>query len=165
MKKVVIGGGCFWGVQEYYRRLKGVYATRVGYAQGVVSEPTYEIVKKGDSGYIEVCEIEYNEEEISLLQIVEHLFRFIDPYQKDGQAHDLGTQYQSGIFVFDNEDLKLVRDYVQSLPLQSVAPVTTRIELLKNFYEAEDYHQQYLLKNPNGYCHVDFSKIKEEEMK
>lgn len=165
MNQIVIGGGCFWGVQEYYRRLKGVYETRVGYAQGHVENPTYEMVKSQESGHIEVCEITYDENEISMLKIMEHLFRFIDPYQKDAQADDVGTQYQTGIFVMNVEDLKVAADYVAELQSKTDKTITTRVELLDVFFEAEEYHQKYLVKNPTGYCHVDFSHIKKEEMK
>ena len=165
MNKIVIGGGCFWGVQEYYRRLKGTDETRVGYAQGHTVNPSYEMVKSQETGHIEVCEITYNEEEISLLKIVEHLFRFINPYQKDAQADDVGTQYQTGIFVNNNEELSGVLEYVEMLQSKTDKKITTRVELLDVFYEAEEYHQKYLVKNPTGYCHVDFSHIKKEEMK
>lgn len=165
MNQIVIGGGCFWGVQEYYRRLKGVYETRVGYAQGHVENPSYEVVKSQESGHIEVCEITYEESEISLLKIVEHLFRFIDPYQKDAQAGDIGTQYQTGIFVNNSNELACVSNYVAELQSKTDKVITTRVELLEVFYEAEEYHQKYLVKNPTGYCHVDFSHIKKEEMK
>ena len=165
MNKIVIGGGCFWGVQEYYRRLKGVYETRVGYAQGHVENPSYEMVKSQESGHIEVCEITYDPNEIALLKIVEHLFRFIDPFQKDAQAEDVGTQYQTGIFVNDAVELESVKNYVSTLQSKMDQEITTRVELLDVFYEAEEYHQKYLVKNPTGYCHVDFSHIKKEEMK
>lgn len=165
MKKIVVGGGCFWGVQEYYRRLLGVNHTSVGYAQGNIVNPSYEMVKSQQTGHVEVCQIEYDENKLSLLKIVEHLFRIINPFQVDGQAHDIGTQYQSGIFVNDEEELQEVKAYIAELQKQYSQPITTRVEILKSFYLAEEYHQNYLITNPNGYCHVDFSKIKREEMK
>lgn len=165
MRKIVVGGGCFWGVQEYYRRLKGVTGTRVGYAQGYVEAPTYEQVKAQQTGHIEVCEVEYDETILTLLDIVKHLFRFIDPYQVDGQAHDIGSQYLSGVFVSAEEEFKLVEEYIASLQQQSEQQITTKVEYLQCFYDAEEYHQEYLVKNPQGYCHVDFSLIKKEELK
>lgn len=164
-RKIVVAGGCFWGVEEYYRRLKGVVGTRVGYAQGFRIDPVYTDVKKQLTGHAEVVEVEYDPSLISLPMIFNHLFRMIDPTSFHKQGGDIGSQYRTGIYTNTNEDLQVAQQFIrEQQPLYS-KPILVEVEQLKKFYDAEDYHQEYLVKNPEGYCHVDFSKIKPEELK
>jgi methionine-S-sulfoxide reductase len=165
LNEIVVAGGCFWGVQEYYTRLKGVVETKVGYAQGTTVNPTYEEVCEGSSGFTEVVYIKYNPETISLIKICDHLFRIIDPLSVNKQGGDAGINYRTGIY-YDNEvDRKVIDKYIAKQQKKYYSSIAVEVKNLENFYDAEDYHQEYLKKNINGYCHVNFSKIKDTEIK
>lgn len=165
MKKIVIAGGCFWGVEEYYRRLKGVGETRVGYAQGHLDNPSYEDVKKGTTLHAEVAEIQYDPQVIDLEKILEHLFRFIDPTVLNRQGHDIGTQYRVGVYPESQEDYDRIQAYYDVKQKDYTKPLVIELQFLKKFYDAESYHQAYLVKNPMGYCHVNMNLIRPEERK
>ena len=162
MKTIYIAGGCFWGVEEYYRQLKGVISTRVGYANGDKENPTYEEVKHHLSTHAETLKLEYDESVISLEGILEHFLRFVDPYSIDKQGEDVGHQYRSGVYYLDLDDKKTILEY-----FKKTLKLDYKIEVLplSNFYDAEEYHQKYLLKNPHGYCHVNLRLIKDDEKK
>ena len=162
MKTIYIAGGCFWGVEAYYRQLKGVISTTVGYANGNKENPTYEEVKQHLANHAETLKVEYDEGIISLEKLLEHFLRFVDPYSVDKQGEDIGHQYRSGVYCIDEEDKKIIRNYFDK-KLSS----NYKIEILPliNFYIAEEYHQQYLLKNPHGYCHVNLNLIRDDERK
>ena len=165
MKQIVVAGGCFWGVQEYYRRLKGIIETEVGFAQGKTVEPSYKDVKSQATGHAECVRIVYDENVISLKQILDHLFRIIDPTSLNRQGDDIGTSYRTGIYPENSEDEATARGFVKEMQSRYIRPIVTEVCLLKEFYAAEDYHQNYLQNNPDGYCHIDFSLIRPEEMK
>ena len=160
-----LAGGCFWGVEEYYRRLKGVLDTSVGYAQGNTKDPNYKEVCSGTTGYVEAVEIHFDTREISLQQILDHLFRMIDPTTLNRQGNDIGTQYRTGIYPSNENDLLIAQDFVANRQSFYKQPIITEVELLRNYYIAEPMHQMYLEVNPQGYCHIDFSLIKEDELK
>ena len=161
-KLIYLAGGCFWGVEAYFKLVKGVISTKVGYANGNKTNPTYQEVKSHLASHAETLELEYNNEILSLDKIIEHFLRFVDPYSIDKQGEDIGHQYRSGIYYIDENDKKIIKDYLDS-HLNS----DYKIEILPlmNFYPAEDYHQDYLDKNPNGYCHVNLNLVKKEERK
>lgn len=163
MKSIVLGGGCFWGVEAYYKRVKGVLGTRVGYAQGIKEDPTYEEVCAGDTGHVEVCDVIYDEEEVSLEKILEHFFRIIDPISLNQQGGDTGPQYRTGIYYNDDQDLPIIEQEVREEQKKYKEKIVTEILEIDRFFDAEDYHQEYLNKNPSGYCHVNFSLIKADE--
>lgn len=165
MKKIVIAGGCFWGVEEYFRRLNGTYGTQVGYAQGAKDEPTYQEVCSGFTHHAEVCEVTYEETMLPLEKVLEHLFRIIDPTSLNKQGGDVGTQYRVGVYPQNEEDRRICQEYVAKRQADYKKPLVFEVEFLKQFWTAEVYHQKYLVKNPGGYCHVDFRKIKPEELK
>jgi peptide-methionine (S)-S-oxide reductase len=165
MKKVVVGGGCFWGVEEYYRRLKGVVETRVGYAQGVTVNPSYQEVCSGRTLHAEVVELVYDEEVITFEKVLEHLFRMTDPTSLNKQGNDVGTQYRIGIYSTDEADLRRARAYIASRQAEYNKPIVFEVEVLRDFYDAETYHQKYLVKNPGGYCHINMNLIRPEERK
>lgn len=165
MRKIVIGGGCFWGVEEYYRRLKGIEATRVGYAQGITENPSYQDVCTGRTKHAEVVELIYDETAISLTKILEHLFRFIDPTSLNRQGHDIGTQYRVGVYYEEPGDEPLIKAYIASRQSEYKAPIVLEVQQIGLFYDAETYHQKYLVKNPGGYCHVNMNLIRKEERK
>lgn len=165
MKKITIAGGCFWGVEAYYSQLKGVINTRAGYANGLIKNPTYEQVKTGATNFVEAVEIEYDEKIITLEKILEHLFRFIDPTSINQQGNDYGTQYRTGIYYTDLKDREISLNFIYNEQKKYKKPITVEVKPLINFYEAEEYHQKYLEKNPGGYCHVNLKLIKKEEKK
>ena len=153
MKKIYLAGGCFWGVQHYTRQLNGVINTTVGYANSTKENPAYEEVKANLTNAAETVEIEYDEEIISLSEILKLYFIIIDPESIDKQGNDIGHQYRTGIYYTDNNDIQIIDREIEILKKKHK---TINIEILKlqNFYKAEDYHQDYLVKNPNGYCHI-----------
>ena len=163
MEKVIyIAGGCFWGVEKYYQLLNGVVSTRVGYANGDKENPTYEEVKAHLTTHAETLKLTYDDEVISLEMILDHFLRFVNPYSIDRQGDDEGHQYRSGVYYVDNEDEKIILDY-----FNKNLDVGYKIEVkkLENFYDAEEYHQDYLTKNPGGYCHVNLGLISKNEKK
>lgn len=161
-KKIYIAGGCFWGVEEYYKRLKGVIDTAVGYANGNMENPTYKDVKSHIATHAECLMLKYDDEVINLEKILEHFLRFVDPYSIDKQGEDIGHQYRSGIYYIDSDDKDIIINYFNNNLNNDY-----KIEILPldNFYLAEDYHQDYLEKNPQGYCHVNLNLIKKNERK
>ena len=165
MKRIVLSGGCFWGVEGYYKQLKGVVDTNVGYTNGNIENPAYEDLLSGKATHAESIEIYYNEDEISLEQILEHLFRFIDPTSLNKQGGDVGIQYRTGIYYKDQDDKKIIDNFMKEMNKLYNNKVAVEVMEEAGFYLAEDYHQDYLDVNPNGYCHVDFGLIKEEEKK
>jgi peptide methionine sulfoxide reductase msrA/msrB len=159
MKKqetAVLAGGCFWGVQELIRKLPGVIQSQVGYTGGFIENPTYEVVKKGKTGHAEAVEIIFDPEKISYEKILEYFFRLHNPTTLNRQENDIGTQYRSAIF-YQNETQKKTAEAVKEKVDKSKkwkSPVVTEIVTASKFYPAEDYHQDYLQKNPAGYnCH------------
>lgn len=159
MKKIVLGGGCFWGVEAYFKRVLGVTHTRVGYAQGTMENPDYKAVCTGETGHAEVCEVTYDEKVISLEKILEHFWRVIDPTSLNRQGGDTGTQYRTGIYYIDSSDLRTIETSVASEQAKHEDKIVTEISKLEKFFDAEDYHQEYLEKNPTGYCHINFEAL------
>lgn len=164
-KEIVVAGGCFWGVEEYYRRVKGILTTKCGYAQGMIENPTYQQVKTGTTYHAESVYLTYDSQIISAEKIMELLFRIIEPVSLNKQGEDEGTQYRTGIYCLNEDDLKLAHEMIQKLQESYQEKVVVEVEMLDKFYDAEEYHQKYLVKNPAGYCHVDFRKLKPEECK
>jgi len=165
MKSIVVAGGCFWGVQEYYRRLKGITLTKVGYAQSKTDNPSYRQVCDGNTEAVEAVYLEYDHNIISLDQIFDHLFRIIDPTSLNRQAMDVGTQYRTGIYYDNDTDRDVALYFMGKKEQEYKDEIVVEVKPITNFYDAETYHQNYLVKNPSGYCHVDFSKAKKEELK
>jgi peptide-methionine (S)-S-oxide reductase len=164
-KKVWLAGGCFWGVEAYFQQLKGVLSTKVGYGQGHSQEPTYKQVCSGATGHTEVCEVVYEDEVLSLANILEHFFRIIDPTTLDRQGPDRGTQYRSGIYYSEEAERLAILEFIQQRKVYYDKPIVVEVEAMECFYPAEDYHQQYLDKTPGGYCHVDLTLAKPQERK
>ncbi|MCR5536932.1 MAG: peptide-methionine (S)-S-oxide reductase MsrA [Succinivibrio sp.] len=156
---IYLAGGCFWGVSEYFSRIRGVSRTVCGYAQSKVPNPIYEQVKSGITDAAETVEVSYDPQKISLEVLLQQFFKIIDPLSLDRQGADHGRQYRSGVYYTDKGDLEII-DKVFSLESRKyLKPLCTEKLPLENFYQAEDYHQDYLKKNPGGYCHVDFSSL------
>ena len=156
LETVQLGLGCFWGAERLFWKLKGVYMTAVGYAGGHTPNPTYEEVCSGRTGHSEVVLVVYDPAVISLQQVLKVFFEEHDPTQGYRQGNDIGTQYRSVIYCDNDEALQTARAtakaYGRALAEAGRGQVSTEIEAAGNFYYAEDYHQQYLHKVPNGYC-------------
>lgn len=162
MKTIYLAGGCFWGVERYFSLAKGIVSTEVGYANGTKDNPKYEDLKKGLDDASETVKIIYDEKVISLEKILELYLRVVDPYSINKQGEDEGVQYRSGIYYLDEEDKKIIVNYFKSISLKDYA---IEILPLRKFYEAEEYHQKYLEKNPYGYCHINMEFLKDDERK
>ena len=156
LETVQLGLGCFWGAERLFWKLKGVYTTAVGYAGGHTPNPTYEEVCSGRTGHSEVVLVVYDPAVISLQQVLKVFFEEHDPTQGYRQGNDIGTQYRSVIYCDNDEALQTARAtakaYGRALGVAGRGQVSTEIEAAGNYYYAEDYHQQYLHKVPNGYC-------------
>lgn len=162
MNTIYIAGGCFWGVEAYFSSLKGVIETKVGYANGNFDNPKYDDLKHGLATHSETVKIDYDEKLITLENLLEHFLRFVDPYSIDKQGEDYGHQYRSGVYYTSNNDRDIIVNYFNN----KLKP-DYKIEVLPldKFFLAEEYHQDYLVKNPNGYCHVNLGLIKKNERK
>ena len=162
-KEIYLAGGCFWGMQGYFNRLNGVIDTVVGYANGNIENPTYQQVKSHEASHAETVKIIYDESVISLTKLLEHFLRVIDPYSINHQGEDYGMQYRTGVYYINESDKDVIKKYFISK--QKRRPFVIEILPLYNFYDAEEYHQDYLDKNPTGYCHINFNLIKDSERK
>lgn len=162
MKEIILAGGCFWGVEAYFKLIDGVQDTTVGYANGHKDNPTYEEVCKKDTGHAEVVKVIYDNTQLSLERLLEAYFHIIDPTILNRQGPDVGEQYRTGIYYTDHDDLDTIRTFVESEQKKYTEPIVTEIKPLMNFFDAEKYHQDYLDKNPNGYCHIPLDTLKKE---
>ena len=155
-KSIILGMGCFWGAEKIFWDLNGIYHTSVGYAGGYTKNPTYEEVCSGLTGHTEVVRLVYDPNKVQLLDILILFWEGHNPTQGMRQGNDIGTQYRSAIFINHNEHLKKIKETLQTfqskLNTQGLGEITTEIKSNIDFYFAEIYHQQYLHKNPNGYC-------------
>ncbi|MBF0367241.1 MAG: peptide-methionine (S)-S-oxide reductase MsrA, partial [Oligoflexia bacterium] len=156
LEEAMFGGGCFWGVEELIRKLPGIVATEVGYAGGKLDHPSYNDVKKGNSGHAEVIHLKFDPSKISYKEIMNYFFRIHDPTTKDQQGNDRGTQYRSVIFAKDDQQAQIAKEAIANAAKSGrwKNPIVTEIVSWRSFYRAEEYHQRYLEQNPGGYtCH------------
>jgi methionine-S-sulfoxide reductase len=158
MKSIVFAGGCFWGVQHYFKLVRGVRETAVGYIQGITQFPTYEQVCAGTTKHTEAVKILYDTEETHLLILLEHYFNIVDPTTLNRQAMDTGTQYRSGIYYYELEDADVINKYIDSIRNNYIDDIVVEVKPAGDFWDAEEYHQDYLEKNEDGYCHLNMSK-------
>ena len=153
---IILGMGCFWGAEKIFWQLEGVYHTSVGYAGGYTKNPTYDEVCSGLTGHTEVVRVVYDPKKLNLKTILIEFWEGHDPTQGMRQGNDIGTQYRSAIFVNNSENINDVKtsktEYQSLLHSAGFNEITTEIKNNVDFYFAETYHQQYLYKNPNGYC-------------
>jgi peptide-methionine (S)-S-oxide reductase len=174
LREAMFGLGCFWGAEKLFWQLPGVYSTAVGYAGGFTPNPTYQEVCSGDTGHAEVVRVIYDPQKISYAQLLKAFWESHDPTQGMRQGNDLGTQYRSAIYALDEEQRKAAEEskriYQARLTAAGRGTITTEIREAPQFYYAEDYHQQYLAKNPDGYCpdhscgvSFDSAKLREGE--
>lgn len=157
-KRIIFGAGCFWGVERKFWSLNGVWLTSVGYSGGDTINPTYDQVCYQNTNHAEVVQVTYNPEIISINTLLKTFWECHDPTQGMRQGNDIGTQYRSVIFCYSKEDLDLsletMKKYQAVLSQNKFDDITTEIKLAPKYYLAEEYHQQYLAKNPNGYCGI-----------
>ena len=154
-KKIYLAGGCFWGTDHLFSLVDGVVKTAAGYANSKVAYPSYEEVCTGRTGAAETVEVVYDDTKVGLTDLLSIYFRSIDPTTLNRQGNDIGTQYRTGIYYTDPADLPAIEAFVAAVQRRHTEPLAVEVGPLVNFYPAELYHQEYLYKNPQGYCHVD----------
>lgn len=178
-KDIYLAGGCFWGTEHFMGLIPGVISTEVGYANSLVPNPSYKEVCSGNTHAAETVKVTYDSDSVSLSTLLNLYFKTIDPTSLNRQGGDSGTQYRTGVYYTDSADFPIIRKAVDALKWQYTRPVVIEVMPLENFYVAEDYHQDYLDKNPGGYCHIDpslfafarnagkrtFTKPSEQELK
>lgn len=155
IKIIYLAGGCFWGTDHLMSLVPGVESTTVGYANSRVPDPTYRMVCSGETGAAETVMVEYDSARVALSDILALYFRSIDPLSVNRQGNDIGTQYRTGIYYTDPDDLPVINALVATVARRYAEPLAVEVAPLQNFYPAEDYHQNYLYDNPGGYCHVN----------
>ncbi|WP_409449814.1 peptide-methionine (R)-S-oxide reductase MsrB [Chryseobacterium sp.] len=155
LKEVYFAGGCFWGTEHFFQQIRGVVSTEVGYANGNKKNPTYEEVVSHTTGFTEAVKVKYDSDEVDLKLLIDLYFKTIDPTSLNKQGNDRGDNYRTGIYSTDKETEAIIKEEVQKLAKNYSKPIVVETIPLKNFYAAENYHQDYLEKNPRGYCHIE----------
>ena len=154
LKEIYLAGGCFWGTEHYFKQIDGVVDTEVGYANGTTDNPTYKEVCTDKTGFAETVHVTYNPDKVSLMFLLKMYFKAIDPTSIHQQGHDIGTQYRTGVYYTDSTDEATINEVFAEQQKHIHGKIAVENLPLKNFYKAEDYHQDYLDKNPDGYCHL-----------
>ena len=165
MKTIYLAGGCFWGTQHFFEQFSAVLETKTGYANGRTESPSYEDVRYRDTGHAETVMIRYDEEKLSTEKLLAYYFMTIDPLSINRQGADVGSQYRTGIYYDDETLLPSIRAAVAEEEAKVGAKLEVEVLPLRNFYPAEEYHQDYLVKNPTGYCHIPLHLMHLEEGK
>ncbi len=153
-KEIYLAGGCFWGTEHFFKQIAGVVSTEVGYANGHTENPTYQDVCTDTTGFAETVRVVYDPLKAPLEFLLQMYFKAIDPTSLNQQGHDHGTQYRTGIYYVDSADLPIINKVYDEQQRQYDEPLQVERLPLQNFYHAEEYHQDYLDKNPSGYCHL-----------
>ena len=153
MAEIYLAGGCFWGLEEYFSRIEGVKKTTVGYANGQVESTNYQLIHQTD--HAETVHLIYDEKRISLREILLYYFRVIDPLSVNKQGNDVGRQYRTGVYYTDEGDKAVIEQVFAEQEKQLGQKIAVELEPLRHYVLAEDYHQDYLKKNPGGYCHIN----------
>ncbi len=161
LEEIHLAGGCFWGVEAYMARIYGVYDVTSGYANGNTMDPTYRDVLSG-SGHAEAVHVVYDPSLVSLKELLDYFFVVVDPTSLNKQGNDIGESYRSGIYYTNEEDLTVINEVIDEQDGLYKKDIVVEVEPLDGYYLAEDYHQDYLEKNPNGYCHIEFDAIEEQ---
>ena len=167
-KDIYFAGGCFWGTEHFFKQIDGVVDTEVGFANGHTDHPTYQEVYTDETGYAETVLVRYNPEVVSLEFLLRMFFKAIDPVSINKQGHDEGTRYRTGIYYTDAADLPVINKVYAEEQQHYDQPLAVEKQPLERFYTAEEYHQDYLDKNPTGYCHLpqslfEFARTAKEE--
>lgn len=153
--EIYLAGGCFWGTEHLLKQLRGVESTQAGYANSIIANPSYEQVCSGKTNAAETVKVVYDPEVLKLDLLLDLYFKSIDPTTLNRQGNDRGTQYRTGVYYINKNDLPVINQAVKNLSLQYTKPIAIEVKPLTNFYPAENYHQDYLDKNPGGYCHIN----------
>lgn len=159
MSEIYLAGGCFWGLEEYIGAIRGVQSTQIGYANGSTKHPTYDEVCTENTGHVETVKVDYNSEKLPLDFLLNMFFDVIDPTTLNRQGADSGSQYRTGIYYTQTEDLDVIQEAIVKLQKRYDKPIVIEVKPLDNYMLAEEYHQKYLQKNPGGYCHIGAEKI------
>ena len=159
IRDIYLAGGCFWGIEAYMIKIDGVIDAVSGYANGRTINPKYEDLD--ESGHAETVYVRYDTSRISLDEVLIYYFNIIDPTSLNRQGNDRGTQYRTGIYYVDPEDAAVINRRISAVQKEYFSPIVVEVEPLTCFYRAEEYHQDYLVKNPDGYCHIDLDKARE----
>jgi len=154
-KEIYLAGGCFWGTEHFMKQIRGVKVTRVGYANAKVAHPTYQQVCSGKTGAVETVKVIYDPDEVGLPLLLDLYFKTIDPTSLNRQGNDRGTQYRTGIYYTNVSDRSVIERSLEKLARNYSKPLVVEVQPLVNFYPAEGYHQDYLDRNPGGYCHIN----------
>ena len=160
-QEIYFAGGCFWGVEEYFSRIPGVQEVTVGYANGETKNPTYEQVCTGKTGHAEAVHVVYDPQRVSLKTLTEQFFKVIDPVSLNRQGNDRGSQYRTGIYYVQETDKPVLQAVMDAEQKKYTKPLAVELRPLDNYFLAEEYHQNYLKKNPGGYCHISFDSLAE----
>jgi peptide methionine sulfoxide reductase msrA/msrB len=162
LKDIYLAGGCFWGLEAYMSRIYGVYDVTSGYANGKTENPSYEDVIFKDTGHAETVHVRYDPSKVSLDTLLNYYFKVIDPTSLNKQGNDRGTQYRTGIYYLDESENETILARLEEEQTLYSDPVVVEVEPLVHYFIAEEYHQDYLDKNPNGYCHIDLELVEED---
>ncbi|SHJ59607.1 peptide-methionine (R)-S-oxide reductase MsrB [Parasporobacterium paucivorans] len=163
-KEIHLAGGCFWGTQKYISQINGVLETETGYANGKTQNPTYEDVCRRGTGHAETVRVVYDAHRLSLPKLLEIYYDSVNPTSVNKQGGDIGSQYRTGIYYTDANDLPVIQKSIDNLQKRLSQPVAIEVLPLDNYYRAEEYHQNYLDKNPGGYCHISPAKIRQASL-
>lgn len=153
-KEIYLAGGCFWGLEKYLGNIPGVLETEVGYANGKTKRPTYEEVCRQNTGHAETVRVVFDKEKLSLAGLLSLYYKVINPTSLNRQGNDVGSQYRTGIYYTDQEDLTVIQNSLEQLQRQYTKKIAVEVKPLLNYFPAEEYHQKYLDNNPGGYCHI-----------
>ena len=154
MKTIFLAAGCFWGAQHYLKQIHGVVETETGFANGNTENPVYEEVYTDRTGYAEAVRVVYDPEVLSLRKLLNLYFDCIEPTSVNRQGDDEGTRYRTGVYYIDPEDYWTIKEVYDEVQRNYSAPLAVEVEPIRNFYPADESHQDYLTKHPDGYCHL-----------
>ena len=154
MKEIFLAGGCFWGTEHYLKQIRGVVSTETGFANGHTENPAYQEVYTDATGHAETVRVTYDPDILPLEMLVDLYFKAIDPTSLNRQGEDIGTRYRTGIYFTDEKDLPANRKDFDRIQAESDRPLAVEVLPLRCFYAADEYHQDYLDKHPDGYCHL-----------
>lgn len=155
---IYLAGGCFWGVEAYMKKIDGIVDAVSGYANGNTENPSYEDVLYKNTGHAEAVEVKYDPKKINLEQVLLYFFKVIDPTTLNKQGNDRGTQYRSGVYYTDEAQIEEINKVIEIEQKKYKKDIVVEVFPIYNFYKAEEYHQDYLEKNPGGYCHINLDE-------
>ncbi len=161
LMEIYLAGGCFWGTEKYLSCIQGIVKTDVGYANGNTENPTYQEVCHNNTGHAETVRVFYDPTQIRLEFILHLYYDVINPTSVNRQGNDIGSQYRTGIYYVDDRDVAIIKKSLEELQTKYDKPIAIEVLPLRNYYLAEEYHQKYLDKNPEGYCHIGSHKFEQ----